>query len=115
MTDLPAVHCLLTANTAEEFFKNTIDNLDITVDQSNWYKGSRMADLQVGKLELLPNGSLNVTMKHQVGLAVLHMPSSQNGTADFKNQSYRFYYGDKNYPNRPVAGQDFTGGVRYSW
>ena len=105
----------LTANTAEEFFKNTIDNLDITVDQSNWYKGSRMADLQVGKLELLPNGSLNVTMKHQVGLAVLHMPSSQNGTADFKNQSYRFYYGDKNYPNRPVAGQDFTGGVRYSW
>ena len=100
----------LTANTAEEFFKNTIDNLDITVDQSNWYKGSRMADLQVGKLELLPNGSLNVTMKHQVGLAVLHMPSSQNGTADFKNQSYRFYYGDKNYPNRPVAGQDFTWG-----
>ena len=100
----------LTANTAEEFFKNTIDNLDITVDQSNWYKGSRMADLQVGKLELLPNGSLNVTMKHQVGLAVLHMPSSQNGTADFKNQSYRFYYGDKNYPNRPVAGQDFTRG-----
>ena len=100
----------LTANTAEEFFKNTIDNLDITVDQSNWYNGSRMADLQVGKLELLPNGSLNVTMKHQVGLAVLHMPSSQNGTADFKNQSYRFYYGDKNYPNRPVAGQDFTGG-----
>ena len=100
----------LTANTAEEFFKNTIDNLDITVDQSNWYKGSRMADLQVGKLELLPNGSLNVTMKHQVGLAVLHMPSSQNGTANFNNQSYRFYYGDKNYPNRPVAGQDFTWG-----
>lgn len=100
----------LTANTAEEFFKNTIDNLDITVDQSNWYKGSRMADLQVGKLELLPNGSLNVTMKHQVGLAVLHMPSSQYGTADFKNHSYRFYYGDKNYPNRPVAGQDFTWG-----
>ena len=100
----------LTANTAEEFFKNTIDNLDITVDQSNWYKGSRMADLQVGKLELLPNGSLNVTMKHQVGLAVLHMPSSLYGTADFKNHSYRFYYGDKNFPNRPVAGQDFTWG-----
>ena len=100
----------LTANTAEEFFKNTIDNLDITVDQSNWYKGSRMADLQVGKLELLPNGSLNVTMKHQVGLVVMHMPSYQYGTADFKNHSYRFYYGDKNYPNRPVAGQDFTWG-----
>ena len=100
----------LTANTAEEFFKNTIDNLDITVDQSNWYKGSRMADLQVGKLELLSNGSLNVTMKHQVGLVVLHMPSYQYGTADFKNHSYRFYYGDKNFPNRPVAGQDFTWG-----
>lgn len=100
----------LTANTAEEFFKNTIDNLDITVDQSNWYNGSRMADLQVGKLELLSNGSLNVTMKHQVGLAVLHVPSYQYGTADFKNHSYRFYYGDKNYPNRPVAGQDFTWG-----
>ena len=100
----------LTANTAEEFFKNTIDNLDITVDQSNWYNGSRMADLQVGKLELLSNGSLDVTMKHQVGLVVMHMPSYQYGTADFKNHSYRFYYGDKNYPNRPVAGQDFTWG-----
>ena len=100
----------LTADTAEEFFKNTIGNLNITVDQSNWYNGSRMADLQVGKLELQPNGSLNVTMKHQVGLVVLHMPSSQYGTANFNNQSYRFYYGDKNYPNRPVAGQDFTWG-----
>lgn len=38
------------------------------------------------------------------------MPSSQYGTADFKNHSYRFYYGDKNFPNRPVARQDFTWG-----
>ena len=49
-------------------------------------------------------------MKHQVGVVVLHVPSYQYGTANFKNHSYRFYYGDKNYPNRPVAGQDFTWG-----
>ena len=99
------------ANTAEEFFKEKIDNHNqkIITDQSNLDKITS-ADLQVGKGSFAPNGRITATMKHQVGLVVLHMPSYQYGTANFNNQSYRFYYGDKNYPNRPVAGQDFTWG-----
>ena len=101
----------LNANTAEEFFKEKIDNHNqkIITDQSD-IKKIASADLQVGKGSFAPNGRITVQMKHQVGVVVLHVPSSQNGTAEFKNQSYRFYYGDKNYPNRPVAGQDFTWG-----
>ena len=100
----------LTANTAEDFFKNTIDNLDITVDQSTRNK-SEMADLQVGKLELLSSGDLNVTMKHQVGLVILHMPSSQNGTIRFKNDSYKYYYGEKIARPKSIADYDVIHGV----
>lgn len=99
------------ANTAEEFFKEKIDNHNqkIITDQSDLDKIAS-ADLQVGKGSFNAQGRITASMKHQVGLVVLHMPSYQYGTADFNNQSYRFYYGDKNYPNRPVAGQDFTWG-----
>ena len=100
----------LTANTAEDFFKNTIDNLDITVDQSTRNK-SEMADLQVGKLELLSSGDLNVTMKHQVGLVILHMPSSQNGTIRFKNDSYKYYYGEKIARPKSITDYDVIHGV----
>ena len=101
----------LNANTAEEFFKEKIDNHNqkIITDQSDLTKIAS-ADLQVGKGSFNAQGRITVQMKHQVGVVVLHVPSSQYGTANFKNQSYRFYYGDKNYPNRPVAGQDFTWG-----
>mgnify|MGYP004700896915 FL=1 len=98
------------AETAEEFFKDKIDNLDITVDQSNWSK-SKMADLQVGKLEILPSGYSNVTMKHQVGLVVLHMPSSQYGTIRFKNDSWKYYYGEKRARPKEIADYDILGGV----
>ena len=93
------------AETAEEFFKDKIDNLDITVDQSNWLK-SKMADLQVGKLEILPSGYSNVTMKHQVGLVVLDMPVTSD-CAMFWDDSYRYYYGDKNY-KRPERNVNYT-------
>ena len=101
----------LNANTAEEFFKEKIDNHNqkIITDQSDLTKIAS-ADLQVGKGSFNAQGRITVQMKHQVGVVVLHVPSYQYGTADFKNHSYRFYYGDKNYPNRPVAGQDFTWG-----
>ena len=92
------------AETAEDFFKDKIDNLDITVDQSKLIN-SRGADLQVGKLEILANGGLKVDMKHQVGLAVLHMPSSQNGTIRFKNDSWKYYYGENTV--RPKAIDDY--------
>ena len=98
------------ADTAEEFFKDKIDNLDITVDQSNWSK-SKMADLQVGKLEILPTGYSNVTMKHQVGLVVLHMPSSQQGTMRFRNDSWKYYYGEKRARPKAIDDYDFLGGV----
>ena len=93
------------ANTAEEFFKDKIDNLDITVDQSNWSK-SKMADLQVGKLEIAPTGYSNVVMKHQVGLVVLNMPVTSD-CAMFWDDSYRYYYGDKNY-TRPERNVNYT-------
>ena len=101
----------LNANTAEEFFKEKIDNHNqkIITDQSDLTKIAS-ADLQVGKGSFNAQGRITVQMKHQVGVVVLHVPSYQYGTANFKNHSYRFYYGDKNYPNRPVAGQDFTWG-----
>ena len=100
----------LTANTAEEFFKDKIDNLDITVDQMV-KSYSYPADLQVGKLEFLSNGDLNVKMKHQVGLVVLHMPSSQNGTIRFKNDSWKYYYGEKRTRPKPITDYDVIRGV----
>ena len=93
------------AETAEDFFKDKIDNLDITVDQSNWSK-SKMADLQVGKLEFLATGAQKVDMKHQVGLVVLNMPVTSD-CAMFWDDSYRFYYGDKNY-TRPERNVNYT-------
>ena len=98
------------AETAEEFFKDKIDNLDITVDQSNRIK-SEMADLQVGKLEILPSGYSNVTMKHQVGLVVLHMPSSQNGTIRFRNDSWKYYYGENRARPKEIDDYDILCGV----
>lgn len=93
------------AETAEDFFKDKIDNLDITVDQSNWSK-SKMADLQVGKLEFLATGAQKVDMKHQVGLVVLNMPVTSD-CAMFWDDSYRYYYGDKNY-TRPERNVNYT-------
>ena len=95
----------VTADTAEEFFKDKIDNLDITVDQSTWFRKSRLADLQVGKLEFLSNGDLNVKMTHQVGLVILHMPGLKQKTLRFKNDSYKYYYGEKRA--RPQANIDY--------
>lgn len=94
----------VTAETAEDFFKDKIDNLQITVDQTN-FTNSKMADLQVGKLEYLANGDLKVDMKHQVGLVILHMPSSQKGTIRFKNDSWKYYYGENTV--RPKAIDDY--------
>ena len=100
----------VTAETAEEFFKDKIDNLDITVDQSKLIN-SQGADLQVGKLEILANGGLKVDMKHQVGLVILHMPSSQNGTIRFKNDSWKYYYGENAVRPKAIDDYDILSGV----
>jgi len=97
----------LNANTAEEFFKEKIDNHNkkIITDQDDLVKIAS-ADLQVGKGSFAPNGRITVQMKHQVGVAVLHMPSSQNGILVFKDDSYTYWYGEKR--KRPQQGTNYT-------
>ena len=95
----------ITADTAEDFFKDKIDNLEISSNQKS-FEATQSADFQVGKGIFDASGILTAQMKHQVGLAVLHMLGSQNGTVRFLKDSYKYFYGEKGA--RPVKGQDYS-------
>ena len=95
----------INADTAEDFFKDKIDNLEISSNQKS-FEATQSADFQVGKGIFDASGILTAQMKHQVGLAVLHMLGSQNGTVKFLKDSYKYYYGEKGA--RPVKGQDYS-------
>ena len=92
------------ATKAHEFFADKINSLQIVEDQSTEEK-ILAADFQVGDFNIKSDGSFEAKMHHQVGLAVLNLPKTYE-TAIFKNESYRYYYGDKNY-KRPVRGVNF--------
>lgn len=94
----------ITADTAEDFFKDKIDKLEISSNQKS-FEATQSADFQVGKGVFDASGTLTAQMKHQVGLAVLHMLGSQNGTVKFLKDSYKYYYGEKGA--RPVKGKDY--------
>ena len=94
----------INADTAEDFFKDKIDNLEISSNQKS-FEATQSADFQVGKGIFDASGMLTAQMKHQVGLAVLHMLGSQNGTVKFLKDSYKYFYGEKGA--RPVKGQDY--------
>ena len=94
----------INADTAEDFFKDMIDNLEISSNQKS-FEATQSADFQVGKGIFDASGILTAQMKHQVGLAVLHMLGSQNGTVRFNKDSYKYFYGEKGA--RPVKGQDY--------
>ena len=94
----------INADTAEDFFKDKIDKLEISSNQKS-FEATQSADFQVGKGVFDASGTLTAQMKHQVGLAVLHMLGSQNGTVKFLKDSYKYYYGEKGA--RPVKGQDY--------
>ena len=94
----------INADTAEDFFKDKIDNLEISSNQKS-FEATQSADFQVGKGIFDASGILTVQMKHQVGLAVLYMLGSQNGTVKFNKDSYKYFYGEKGA--RPVKGQDY--------
>lgn len=94
----------INADTAEDFFKDKIDNLAISSNQKS-FEATQSADFQVGKGVFDASGILTAQMKHQVGLAVLHMQGSQNGTVRFNKDSYKYFYGEKGA--RPVKGQDY--------
>lgn len=94
----------INADTAEDFFKDKIDKLEISSNQKS-FEATQSADFQVGKGVFDASGILTAQMKHQVGLAVLHMLGSQNGTVKFLKDSYKYYYGEKGA--RPVKGQDY--------
>ena len=94
----------INADTAEDFFKDKIDKLEISSNQKS-FEATQSADFQVGKGVFDASGMLTAQMKHQVGLAVLHMLGSQNGTVKFLKDSYKYYYGEKGA--RPVKGQDY--------
>lgn len=95
----------ITADTAEDFFKDKIDKLEISSNQKS-FEATQSADFQVGKGIFDASGILTAQMKHQVGLAVLHMLGSQNGTVRFLKDSYKYFYGEKGA--RPVKGQDYS-------
>lgn len=95
----------INADTAEDFFKDKIDNLAISSNQKS-FEATQSADFQVGKGIFDARGILTAQMKHQVGLAVLHMLGSQNGTVRFNKDSYKYFYGEKGA--RPVKGQDYS-------
>ena len=97
----------LKADTAEEFFKDEIDNLQIVEDQSET-RNHYNADFQVGKFYLNAEGKLETQMKHQVGLVHLEVGACYIGKADFKNDSWKFFYGDKS-KKRPVYSVDYGG------
>ena len=95
----------INADTAEDFFKDKIDKLEISSNQKS-FEATQSADFQVGKGIFDASGILTAQMKHQVGLAVLHMLGSQNGTVRFNKNSYKYFYGEKGA--RPVKGQDYS-------
>ena len=95
----------INADTAEDFFKDKIDKLEISSNQKS-FEATQSADFQVGKGVFDASGMLTAQMKHQVGLAVLHMLGSQNGTVKFLKDSYKYFYGEKGA--RPVKGQDYS-------
>ena len=94
----------INADAAKDFFKDKIDKLEISSNQKS-FEATQSADFQVGKGVFDASGTLTAQMKHQVGLAVLHMLGSQNGTVKFLKDSYKYYYGEKGA--RPVKGQDY--------
>ena len=94
------------AETAEDFFKEKIENQEISTFQRDGGP-----DLQVGKATFNQVGRMNVKMQHQVGLVVLHMPSSQNGTIRFKNDSWKYYYGEKRARPKEIDDYDILAGV----
>ena len=95
----------INADTAEDFFKDKIDKLEISSNQKS-FEATQSADFQVGKGIFDASGILTAQMKHQVGLAVLHMLGSSNGTVRFLKDSYKYFYGEKGA--RPVKGQDYS-------
>ena len=98
-----------TVTTAKEFFKTKISSLsnddNVVADQSA--KETLLAqDFQVATGTVGPEaGSIVFNMEHQMGLAVLHMLGSNNGTVKFNTDSYKYFYGEKGA--RPVKGQDY--------
>lgn len=98
-----------TITTATDFFKNKIYSLsndnNVVADQSA--KETLLAqDFQVATGTIGPDaGSIVFNMEHQVGLAILHMLGSRNGTVKFYKDSYKYFYGEKGA--RPVKGQDY--------
>lgn len=95
----------INADAAKDFFKDKIDKLEISSNQKS-FEATQSADFQVGKGVFDASGTLTAQMKHQVGLAVLHMLGSQNGTVSFNKDSYKYFYGEKGA--RPVKGQDYS-------
>ena len=99
-----------TVTTAKEFFKTKISSLsnddNVVADQSA--KETLLAqDFQVATGTVGPEaGSIVFNMEHQMGLAVLHMLGSNNGTVKFYTDSYKYFYGEKGA--RPVKGQDYS-------
>lgn len=98
-----------TVTTAKEFFKTKISSLsnDDNVEADQSAKETLLAqDFQVATGTVGPEaGSIVFNMEHQMGLAVLHMLGSNNGTVKFNTDSYKYFYGEKGA--RPVKGQDY--------
>ena len=94
----------LQATEAHEFFADKINNLQIVEDQSTEEK-IKSLDFQVGSTEITPYGIFNVKLKHQVGLVVLKLPKNYDNVI-FTDNSYRYYYGDKNF-KKPAQGINF--------
>ena len=82
-----------TAPTAEAFFADKINNLQLVTDQSTKEK-FQSADFQAGSFVADSYGSFTVKMKHLVGFVILNIPSSRNKTLRFKDDGYKYYYGE---------------------
>ena len=82
-----------TATTAEAFFADKINNLQLVTDQSTKEK-FQSADFQAGSFIADSYGSFTVKMKHLVGFVILNIPSSRNKTLRFKDDGYKYYYGE---------------------
>lgn len=82
-----------TATTAEAFFADKINNLQLVTDQSTKEK-FQSADFQAGSFVVDQYGNFTVKMKHLVGFVILNIPSSRNKTLRFKDDGYKYYYGE---------------------
>ena len=84
------------ATTADEFFKNKIDNWEPAKVQTE-ESALVSQDLQVASGVVKPDAStLEFKMAHQVSLAVLTLSDKKIPvTCYFKDNSYKYYYGDK--------------------